>query len=115
MFRMGDMQQIDDPPVLQPPPIATRGSSLPPAFALGRSEIGSSLGTMGKTGAIILAVVGWGAVGVALRFHDIVPHASEDEIRPFLIAAIVFALVATGLLIKALASTPPAPQPPPRS
>jgi hypothetical protein len=63
---------------------------------------------MSKPVAIVLAVLGWIGVVVALRFHDLVPHASPAEIRPFLIALVVFSVVTTALLIKTLTSKPKA-------
>jgi hypothetical protein len=55
---------------------------------------------MSKPLAVILAVVGWAAVIVTLNFSKIVPHASEAEIKPFVVPIVIFALVATALLIK---------------
>ena len=55
---------------------------------------------MSKSVAIVVAVVGWVAVAIALNFHKIVPHASEAEIRPFLIPIGIFAVVATLVAFK---------------
>jgi hypothetical protein len=63
---------------------------------------------MSKPVAIVLAVLGWGGVVAALNFHAIVPHASPAEIRPFLVALVVFAVVTTALLFKTLMSKPKA-------
>ena len=56
--------------------------------------------------AVVLAVIGWVGVVVAMNFHSIVPHASPAEIRPFLVAAWLFALLMSVLAIKSLATKP---------
>lgn len=61
---------------------------------------------MNKPLAIILAIVGWVGVGVVSNFHDIVPHASPDEIRPFVAPVWILAIVLTLLAIKTFASKP---------
>jgi len=61
---------------------------------------------MSKPVAIILAVVGWAAFILTQNFSKLVPHASEAEVRPFVIPTLILALVATALLIKTVASGP---------
>lgn len=63
---------------------------------------------MSKPVAVSLAVVGWAGVAVAMNFHEIVPNASEQEIKPFLTAAWIFAIVTTLLVIKTFATKPTA-------
>ncbi|MGE0402070.1 MAG: hypothetical protein AB7T06_35540 [Kofleriaceae bacterium] len=61
---------------------------------------------MNKPLAIILAVVGWVGVGVVSNFHEIVPHASPQEIKPFVAPVWILAVLLTLLAIKTLASKP---------
>jgi hypothetical protein len=63
---------------------------------------------MSKPLAVILAVVGWVGVGIVSKFHDLVPNASEDEIRPFVAPVWILALVLTALAIKSFAAKPAA-------
>lgn len=61
---------------------------------------------MNKPLAIILAVVGWVGVGVVSNFHEIVPHASPQEIQPFVAPIWILAMALTVLAIRALATKP---------
>lgn len=55
---------------------------------------------MNKPVAIILAIVGWAGVILVQNFSKLVPNASEQEVEPFVIPSVVFAVVCTVLLIK---------------
>ncbi|MFN0248396.1 MAG: hypothetical protein ACKV2T_16005 [Kofleriaceae bacterium] len=61
---------------------------------------------MNKPLAIILAVVGWVGVGVVSNFHEIVPHASPEEIKPFVVPVWILAIMLTLLAIKTLVTKP---------
>lgn len=59
---------------------------------------------MNKPFAVILAVLGWGGVILVQNFSKLVPHASPKEVAPFEIPVLIFALVATALVIKVFAT-----------
>jgi hypothetical protein len=59
---------------------------------------------MNKPLAIILAILGWVGVGIVSNFHKIVPHASPQEIKPFVAPLWILAIVLTALAIKTFAA-----------
>jgi hypothetical protein len=62
--------------------------------------------TMNKPVAIIIALLGWAGVILVQNFSSLVPHASPREVEPFKIPVLIFALVATALVIKVFAAKP---------
>jgi hypothetical protein len=58
--------------------------------------------------AIILAVVGWAGVILVQNFSKLVPNASPQEVKPFEIPVLIFALVATALVVKVFVAKPKA-------
>ena len=63
---------------------------------------------MNKPLAVILAVLGWVGVGIVSNFHQLVPNASPQEIRPFVAPVWILAIVLTALAIKTFAAKPKA-------
>jgi hypothetical protein len=59
---------------------------------------------MNKPFAVILAVLGWAGVILVQNFSKLVPHASPQEVKPFEVPVLIFALVATALCIKVFAT-----------
>jgi hypothetical protein len=55
---------------------------------------------MSKPLAVILTLVGWAGVILVQNFSKLVPHASEEEVQPFVIPSVIFALVCTALLVQ---------------
>ena len=63
---------------------------------------------MSKPLAIILAVLGWAGFILVQKLPELAPNASPQEVEPFKIPVLVFALVATALVIKAFVAKPKA-------
>jgi hypothetical protein len=61
---------------------------------------------MNKPLAIVLAVLGWAGVILVQNFSTLVPNASAEEVKPFKIPVLIFALVATALVIKVFMAKP---------
>ncbi len=63
---------------------------------------------MNKPLAIFLAVLGWAGFILVQKLPELAPNASPREVEPFKVPVLIFALVATALVVKVFVAKPKA-------
>jgi ABC-type arginine transport system permease subunit len=58
---------------------------------------------------IVLTILAWAGVILVQNISKLVPHASPEEVQPFVVPTVILALVCTALLIKTLMAHKPSP------
>ena len=70
----------------------------------GDNRPSEAMSTASKAMFVFLAILGWVGVGIVSNFSKLVPHASPEEVKPFVIPVWVLALLLTAYAGKALMS-----------
>jgi hypothetical protein len=66
---------------------------------------------MNKPVAVLLAIIGWAGVALVENFSKLVPHASPQEVAPFVWPVRILAIVLTVLAVQTFIKKPAATKP----